>query len=142
MRDPIAESLSRFTPSASGLDRDAILFAAGRASAQSNRGWMALAGVLASCQLFTLLFLWPRPTSVMNSSAVPVARTETEPALVDDIKQHSPASPNTAELWTRNRQMLMTSDVELPPPVASAGPMIPSDPPLTAFSTNAFVGLN
>jgi hypothetical protein len=141
MREPIVESLSRFTASASGLNRDAILFAAGRASARPNRGWMALAGVLASFQLLTLLFLWPRATSVMNSSDVPVAQTETKPDLVDDIKQHSPASPNTAEIWTRNRQMLMTSDVELPPPVASAGPMIPSDPPLTAFSANAFIGL-
>ena len=142
MREPIIESLSRFTPDAGGLDRDAILFAAGRASARPNRKWMALAGSLAACQIVTLALLWPRPTPVINSNALPVAGTEIKPALADDIKQPSPASTDTTELWTRNRQMLMTSDTELPPPVASAGPMIPSDPPLRAFSASAFVGLD
>ncbi|HEV2949436.1 MAG TPA: hypothetical protein VGX70_18820 [Gemmataceae bacterium] len=142
MREPIIESLSRFTPDGSGLDHDAILFAAGRASARPNLGWMALTGSLAACQLVTLALLWPRPTPVVNSNGTLIADTEIKQALMDDTKQISPAWTDTTEIWTRNRQMLMTSDTELPPPVASAGPMIPSDPPLRAFSTSAFLGLD
>jgi|SRR5882724_7940231 len=142
MREPIIESLSRFTPGAGGLDRDAILFAAGRASARPNRKWMALAGSLAASQLVTLALLWPRPTPVVNSNGPLIADTEIKSALMDDTKQISPTWTDTTELWTRNRQMLMTSDTELPPPVASAGPMIPSDPPLRAYSTSAFLGLD
>ena len=46
MSEPILERLSRFTPDAGGLDRDALLFAAGRESARPNRGWM-IAGLSA-----------------------------------------------------------------------------------------------
>ena len=46
MSEPLAERLSRFTPDGSGLDRDALLFAAGRASARPNRRWVALAAAL------------------------------------------------------------------------------------------------
>ncbi len=60
MSEPLAERLSRFTPDAGKLDRDALLFAAGRASARPGRRWMALTGALAASQLLTLLFLWPR----------------------------------------------------------------------------------
>ena len=38
MSEPILERLSRFTPDAGRLDRDALLFAAGRESARPNRG--------------------------------------------------------------------------------------------------------
>ena len=60
MSEPIAERLSRFTPDAGQLDRDALLFAAGRASARPGRRWIAVAGALAASQLLTLVFLWPR----------------------------------------------------------------------------------
>jgi hypothetical protein len=142
MREPIVESLTRFTPDAGGLDRDAILFAAGRASARPNRKWMALAGSLAACQLITLALLWPRPTSVVNLNGLPVVEAKIKPPLADDDKQASTALTDTTELWTRNRHILMTLDAELPPPVSYAGPMIPSDPPLRAFSVSAFVGLD
>ena len=47
MSEPILERLSRFTPDAGRLDRDALLFAAGRSSARPNRGWKTLATLLA-----------------------------------------------------------------------------------------------
>ena len=62
MSEPFLERLSRFTPDAGGLDRDALLFAAGRGSARPNRGWMTLATLLASTQALSLVLLWPRPT--------------------------------------------------------------------------------
>ena len=62
MSEPFLERLSRFTPDAGGLDRDALLFAAGRGSARPNRGWMTLAALLASTQALSLVLLWPHPT--------------------------------------------------------------------------------
>ena len=99
MSEPLAERLSRFTPDAGKLDRDALLFAAGRASARPGRRWMALAGALAASQLLTLLFLWPRTplrglTSRSPSSAPPVA---VEPPVAGacrgpSLLGHQPAS--------------------------------------------------
>ena len=48
MSEEFLERLSRFKPDAGGLDRDALLFATGRASARPNRGWVALAALLAA----------------------------------------------------------------------------------------------
>ena len=53
--------LSRFTPDPGGLDRDALLYAAGRASARPSRAWPALAAALAVTQVLTLALLRPRP---------------------------------------------------------------------------------
>jgi len=141
MREPIIESLSRFTPHGSGLDRDAILFAAGRATARPNRGWMALAAALAACQLVTLAILWPRPTPAVDYALGPLADKQATPTLGAGNIQTSPGLGDTAELWTRNRRMLMNQDTELPPLPAS-GPMVPSEPPLHAYSAAAFVGLD
>ena len=58
MSEPIVERLSRFTPDAAGLDRDALLFAAGRSSARPNRGWMALASALAVTQAVSLAVMF------------------------------------------------------------------------------------
>ena len=41
------ERLGRFTPDGSGIDRDALLFAAGRASVKPDRRWQSVAGLLA-----------------------------------------------------------------------------------------------
>ena len=55
--DPVTDRLSRFTPHAPGLDRDAILFAAGRRSARGSWVWKAAAGLLALSQAVTLVGL-------------------------------------------------------------------------------------
>src|SRR4051812_44154457 len=60
MSEPLVEHLSRFTPDGTGLDRDALLFAAGRASARPNRRWLTLAGTLAVSQVLPLALLCPR----------------------------------------------------------------------------------
>lgn len=54
--DAVFDKLTRFTPNASGLDRDAIFFAAGRASARSRR-WPVIAAALAVTQAITLCVL-------------------------------------------------------------------------------------
>jgi hypothetical protein len=67
MSEPFLKRLSRFTPDTGRLDRDALLFAAGRSSARPNRGWMTLASVLASTQVLSLVLLWPWPQENANS---------------------------------------------------------------------------
>ena len=54
MSEPSLERLSRFTPDTGGLDRDALLFAAGRSSVRPARGWIALASVLTGTQALSL----------------------------------------------------------------------------------------
>ena len=48
MSESFTERLSRFTPDGAGLDRDALLFAAGKASARPNRRWRILCSALAT----------------------------------------------------------------------------------------------
>ena len=122
--DPLARRLSRFTPAA-GLDRDALLFAAGRASARPNRRWQALAAALAACQLLTLgLLLWPRPVSPDTRSAPfvgPVAEVQ-PPSL--------PATETPALLVLRERVFAAEGNLPPPPPTET---LIPTEPPLHAF---------
>jgi hypothetical protein len=124
MHEPLAERLSKLTPDAGGLDRDALLFAAGRASVRRGRAWPALAGVLAASQLLTLVLLWPRETPTMT------------PPLAD-VKQTAPAEPappahDPSELWSLRRRL--SEDGDLPPPDrAPAEQMVSGGPPLRAF---------
>ena len=128
MSEPLAERLSRFTPDGGGLDRDALLFAAGRASARPGRPWMALAGALAASQLLTLLFLWPR-----TPSAVPTV-PPTLPVAVQPPPSPSPA-PADPGSWAANRRLLNEPDDLAPPP--DSGSFVPDDPPLRASSVQA-----
>src|SRR6185369_6958524 len=71
MSEPVSERLSRFTPDASGLDRDALLFEAGRASARPSWRWKGLAAALAASQLLTLWLLWPASQPPAHSVPAP-----------------------------------------------------------------------
>jgi hypothetical protein len=121
MSEPLAERLSRFTPDGSGLDRDALLFASGRASARPNRRWAALAAALAVSQLRTLAGLWtgaktPPPATPAASFALPGPSDAPPP----------PRDPS--ELGALSERLL-ASEGDWPPP-ADAGPMIDPEPPL------------
>jgi len=123
MSGPFIERLSRFTPDAGGLDRDALLFAAGRACARPNRGWIAVAAALAAGWAVTVVLLWPHP-------AAPNPRLPAPPSVP------GPAAPEPSEnpgLWSARRSLL-ESDPEKPPAPPSAAPMIDTGPPLRAFA--------
>ena len=60
MSEPFLERLSRFTPDAGRLDRDALLFAAGRSSARPNRGWIAGFGAGRHPGAVAGALLWPQ----------------------------------------------------------------------------------
>ena len=124
--DAFINRLSRFTPDAAGLDRAAVLFAAGRASARPSRRWMALAGALAISQLFTLgMFLWPRPAQPGPGPVpFPTPLASTEQPAPDPVSVPS-------QLWLLREQALATDgNLPEPPPIDMPAPV---DPPLRAF---------
>ena len=125
MSEPLAERLSRFTPDATGLDRDALLFAAGRASLRPNRRWKILVGVLAASQVLTIVGLWPRPMPVPAPSPVVVQQ---QPASAVPEEENRPPPAGT---WTP-RTELLSMDLDRPAP-PSHEPMVPPVPPLRAF---------
>ena len=128
MSEPFVERLSRFTPDAGGLDRDALLFAAGRRSARPNRGWVALAAALAGTQALSLVLLALPP--------VPPAAPVSGPAA--DRPSQATAGPAAAEapddpgLWSV-RQSLLGSGPEDRPSPGPAVTVVDSGPPLRAF---------
>jgi hypothetical protein len=96
--DPLAERLGRFTPDAGGLDRDALLYAAGRASAPPSRLWPALAGLLGITQAVTLTLLLNRPTATgFPQPAAPAAERERD--LIVPAPATSP-EPSSGGLMT------------------------------------------
>jgi hypothetical protein len=112
MSEPFLERLSRFTPDAGRLDRDALLFAAGRSSVHPSRGWMTMAGLLAGTQALWLVLLWPHASpppaggltsAVANVSAPRVARELTATAAWGD---HG--------LWSVRRRLLQETTAAPP----------------------------
>ena len=120
MHESLAERLSRFTPDAGGLDRDALLFAAGHASARPGRRWMALAGALAASQLLTLLFLWPH---------TPPSIPPVPPVAVEPTKPLPPPDPSS---WASLRGRMLAAEGDWPAPAADDS-LVPDEPPLHAF---------
>ncbi len=125
MSDPIEERLGRLTPAGSGLDRTALLFAAGRASARPNRPWQALAGALVALQVVTLVLLWPHPLAAPDSGPAPGPR-------VADVapSPHSPAGPSSL---LQQRTLAIQSEGEWPLPTATDTTATPEES-LHAFS--------
>lgn len=120
MSEPLAERLSRFTPEAGGLGRDALLFAAGRASARPNRRWVALAAALTASQVLTFVSLWPPAKT--PAPAPPAAFALPGPP-------DAPTPPrDPSELGALNERLLASEGDW--PPSADAGPLIDPEPPL------------
>jgi hypothetical protein len=123
MPEPLAEHLSRFTPDEAGLDRDSLLFAAGRASVRPNRRWMALAGMLAASQLLTFVFLWPRtPPARIDTPTVAIQQPEPAPLPIP----HDPS-----ELGILSGRLLASEGNWIPS--IDDGPTIAPEPPLRVF---------
>ena len=128
MPEPLAERLSAFTPDGSGLDRDGLLFAAGKASARPNTWWVALAGLLAAGQVATLVWLWPKPApQVVTPAPVPAPA----PAEPEEPPASSPPSESPAP-WMVDRRRL-TEAAERPRPVPARS-LVSDAPPLRAFA--------
>jgi hypothetical protein len=133
MSEPILERLSRFTPDAGGLDRDALLFAAGRSSARPNRGWMTLATLLATTQAMSLVLLWPHPTPTAGGPTVPVASAPVPPSVLETTTSEPLVSPG---VWSARHRLMEAEAEDRPagdvtfidrgPPLRASGPLPPS----------------
>lgn len=134
MSESFAERLSRFTPDSSGLDREALLFAAGRASVRPQRRWQLLAGMLAACWLLTFVTLWPRTPSPLSAALSLASHPST-----DRVPEEEPLS-NPPHQWTP-RMHLLSRDLEQAEP-PSDEPMVPPEPPLRAFGTSPALIMN
>lgn len=86
-RDPLIDKLSRLTPASAGIDREAILFAAGRASASRAGRWKVAALFLAATQLATL-GLW----LTIGRAEKPVAKSDPAPEQSTPMEYASPRS--------------------------------------------------
>src|SRR5258708_51910 len=104
LNDSFAEQLKRFTPDRGGLDRDALLFSAGRAAARPNRRWMALAGALAACQLVSLGLLWSRTSGPASGPSRASPTSVAENPFDERLHDTEAASPN--RLWVLRAGMV------------------------------------
>jgi hypothetical protein len=115
--------LSRFRPNAAGLDRDAILFAAGRRSARGSWAWKWLSVLLIASQVMTFVVLWPKKPKPENPVApLPTAAPASEPIV--------PPLSLPADMWTAGSP----PDVLQSAPVLAAAQFVPPEPPLTVRS--------
>jgi hypothetical protein len=126
MSDPLLERLSRFTPDPGSLDRDALLFAAGRNSARPNRGWKALAYLLASTQALSLLLPWPHssPSGRISDNVAAV------PAPSSTLESEVSAPPAQPGVWSARKNLEQWEPEDRP---SDSLTLIDSDPPLRAF---------
>jgi hypothetical protein len=137
MSQEFLERLSRFTPDARGLDRDTLLFAAGRASARPNRGLVATAALLAHTQILSLVLLWPRPTPPKPGVTV-AAKVAAAPLSSATLEPRASSVSANAGLWSARHGRLTSEAKDRPtdnvtfidsgPPLRASGPLPPSLP--------------
>lgn len=131
--DPTLDKLTRFTPAAGSLDRDELLFRAGRASARPNRGWKAATAGLAASQA-VMLAVWvagPPQRSAPATEPVRAATRESKPVPVPQPPAPPPVSPGAEP----SSYLVLSRDWGGEPPTrpAPAGPATgQGEPPLTA----------
>jgi hypothetical protein len=124
----ISDRWAKFTPDASGLDRDAILFAAGRQSARPLRLWPVLTMLLAVSQAVTLVVLWPRSIEPVRPEIASPPAIEPQPELV------LPPSSAPTDVW----RIGSPPEIVQSNPTAPTGEFVVSEPPLTVGSLHRF----
>lgn len=89
MPEDLTTRLTRFTPT--GLDRDAVLFASGKAAGRKT-AWKWLTAILAVSNAVTVtMLLWPR--SVSPTPVVPPIGIEPDAIPLGSSSESSPPSP-------------------------------------------------
>ena len=128
MSEPFLDRLSRFTPDAGGLNRDALLFAAGRGSARPNRRWMSLAAVLAGTQVLSLVLLWPQAAPLGDGMTVKLVTVPMRPATLEAQGSEAMASPG---VWSARHSLTELEPEDRPTDTVT---LVDSEPPLRAFT--------
>jgi hypothetical protein len=127
MSEPIIEALSRFTPDPGNLDRDALIFAAGRASVRPGRGWKVVAALLAGTQVLSLVLLWPHSRHPGGEVSVNIAAAPVPSPVLEPRKTAPPGSSN---VWSARASPERRDFDDRP---AETLTLIDSEPPLHAF---------
>jgi hypothetical protein len=128
MSEPLADRMKRFTPEGAALDRDALLFNAGRASVRPGHGWKLFALSLVFSQVATLGLLWPRPAPRTSPSLIQPPQQPAEPSS-------PPPSFDPSEWLVLNHRASVAAETDFPPTM-SAGPLVPDEP---ALSVSTFI---
>jgi hypothetical protein len=128
MSEPILERLNRFTPDPGGLDRDALLFAAGRSSARPNLRWKTLAALLGGTQALSLVLLLVHPTRPAGGLSMPVAALPAPPLALEPRATESVANPG---IWSARHRLDESEPEDRPTDTLT---LIDSEPPLRAFT--------
>lgn len=136
-------SLGKLSPTPAALDRDRLMYQAGRASARVSWLWPAVAGAasLTAAALALVLAFRPAPLSVVEQRVVVIrqqtppvapAHTETlpEPWVETSVQSDEPPLPQAEYL--RRRQEVLRWGVDVLPPPAPEGTA--SSPMLTPGS--------
>src|SRR5262245_19849400 len=123
--EPLKDTLARFTPKEAGLDRDALLFEAGRESARRNPFWKAAAAALATTQAATLLFLLPL-AQPSRSQGLSVAEAK-PPASSARLPDSWRPSAEKGSLLPRNGEL---------PPLPAGETLAASKEAFTAFAAD------
>lgn len=129
MSERLSQLLSQFTPSGK-LDRDALIFQAGRASARPNRMWQGMVAALVLSQIITLTYLWQG-----NGSSSPPTRAENKQLTPNDRVNESvepKSSPDSTEPQWLTHQPLV--DRAYLTQLLPSSEMVPQEPPLRAYS--------
>ena len=138
-------TLAEAVPHPGRLDRDALLFAAGRAAGRRGRFWPATAAALAvlSASLgATLLFRTPAVVEVVRIVHVPIPAPAPEPAVLPaEEPSPPPAAPLAAEWVTDLRlreRMLREGSSAVPSSPWAAAPSRPTPdvPDLSSLRLN------
>jgi hypothetical protein len=94
-----------------------------------------LTGALAAAQLFTLILLWPAPSTAVRSVADAATSTEIT------ISEPPPADAEATSLWALNRRVLVSKTGDLPG-AASVERLVATDPPLSVWPAPSQMGLD
>ncbi len=127
-RDPLVQKLARFTPASSTVDRDAMLFAAGRASGSGAGKWKVVASVLAMTQavMFVVWFASPHLDRPPVDSHLAVADQPLENPILSISSDHQAPS---AESYGSLMRHLDRDGLPMPELVADN---LPEQPVLSA----------
>ena len=125
------DKLTQFTP-VTTLNRNEMLFQAGRASVRTPRIWKWLVGGLALSQSATVA-AWFWLTPVTSSPVVPTLVVEATPLLIPETPPQAPASltPDPSSYLELSRRM---TDDGFPRSAPVPNDIGPVSPPLTAGS--------
>ena len=128
MSEPFLERLNRLTPDPGQLNRDVLLFAAGKSSARPNRPWQALAGLLAGTQVLSLVLLLLWPVASTGRLSLPVAIVPAPAAVPQPRATGIAPDPG---IWSARHPF---DDLEPEDRPADTLTLIDSEPPLRVFS--------